>query len=359
MKGQAQMNILMDKIIIFIICILLNYTKFPSLFSGVIVILSALTVACIQFAFPKKSVQLSLISIYFLLAFYFNPLFLLFPLIIYDGFNYKEIITYTVLIIMSLISLVIYPGISIIYLVVCYSLSYYLYHLSSDLNKSRREIIVLKDTSTENKILAEERNEMILKNQTSQIYTATLTERNRIAREIHDNVGHLLTRSILQLAAIKTINRDENLTPHFVNLNDTLNQAMTSIRNSVHDLHDESIDLKSAVNEMTKDITNFEILLDYSIDSHIKKEIKYEFLAIIKESINNAVKYSNGNTIKIVLREHPAFYQLLIEDNGTNGNIDTSNGIGLKNITARVKNLNGTIKISTDMNFRIFISVMK
>lgn len=353
------MNIFIDQILLFVICISLNYTLFPSLFSAVIVTLSALTVSCIQFAFPNKRWQLGLIIIYFVAAIFYEPLFLLFPLVIFYGFSYKNSAVHIIIITMSSISLFAYRNSMIIFLILCYIISFYLYYLSSQLNKSRKIIIELKDKSTENKILAEEKNEMILKNQTSQIYAATLQERNRIAREIHDNVGHLLTRSILQLAALKTINKEETLTPHFDTLNDTLNQAMTSIRNSVHDLHNESIDLQSAINDMTKNITDFTVSFDYSITTQLKMETKYEFLAIIKEALNNAVKYSNGDRIKIVLREHPAFYQLLIEDNGTNGNVDTSKGIGLKNITARVENLKGTMKISTNNNFRIFISVMK
>ena len=47
------------------------------------------------------------------------------------------------------------------------------------------------------------------RNQDYEIYLATLKERNRIAREIHDNVGHMLTRSILQLGALSVINKDE------------------------------------------------------------------------------------------------------------------------------------------------------
>lgn len=49
------------------------------------------------------------------------------------------------------------------------------------------------------------------RNQDYEIYLATLKERNRIAREIHDNVGHMLTRSILQLGALSVINKDETV----------------------------------------------------------------------------------------------------------------------------------------------------
>ena len=49
----------------------------------------------------------------------------------------------------------------------------------------------LRDDSTEKNLLLEEKNHMLVEKQNYEIYTATLKERNRIAREIHDNVGHL------------------------------------------------------------------------------------------------------------------------------------------------------------------------
>lgn len=73
----------------------------------------------------------------------------------------------------------------------------------------------------------------------------TLRERNRIAREIHDNVGHMLSRSILQMGALITIHKEEPLHGQLAGVGETLNQAMNSIRESVHDLHDESIDLRA------------------------------------------------------------------------------------------------------------------
>ena len=68
---------------------------------------------------------------------------------------------------------------------------------------------------------------------------ATLKERNRIAREIHDNVGHMLSRAILQMGALSTVYEEEPLHGQLLKVNDTLNLAMNNIRESVHDLHDD------------------------------------------------------------------------------------------------------------------------
>lgn len=215
-----------------------------------------------------------------------------------------------------------------------------------------------RDASVEHDLLVDQRNRELMEKQDASIYMATLQERNRIAREIHDNVGHMLTRSILQVGAIKVINQSEELKEPLENLQETLNAAMTSMRNSVHDLHDESVDLKSSIEKLTAELENFQVQLDYDMGQAIPRDVKYAFIAITKEAVNNAVKYSNGDSVSVILREHPGFYQLLIADNGTGARI-REQGIGLQNMKERVDALGGTIKITTENGFRILISIMK
>ena len=71
------------------------------------------------------------------------------------------------------------------------------------------EIRRIKDDSEERTLLLAEKNKALQEKQNYEIYAATLRERNRIAREIHDNVGHLLSRTILLTGAAKTVNRDK------------------------------------------------------------------------------------------------------------------------------------------------------
>ena len=222
----------------------------------------------------------------------------------------------------------------------------------------KEELKVLHDDQTEKDMIQKEHDRMLMENQNNMIYMATLKERNRIAREIHDNVGHTLTRSILQLGAIKAINTEPVLKKPLEDLHGSLGDAMTNIRKSVHDLHDESIDLESSIRQLTEGISALDIHVDYDMSNTIPKDIKYSFIAITKEAVSNAVKHSNGDTLDILLREHPGFYQLIVKDNGTDIKINNT-GIGLANITDRVNAMKGTLKISTDNGFKLLITVAK
>lgn len=233
--------------------------------------------------------------------------------------------------------------------------------------KLAQEVIHLKDSSTELRLAMQKRQQDLLEKQDYEIHLATLQERNRIAREIHDNVGHMLSRSILQMGALQTIHKEEPLHGQLVAINDTLSQAMNNIRESVHDLHNESLDLKQALREVTDEFRDkYEIAFTYDMSAAVPRNVKYCFLAITKESLANVVRHSNATRVSLYFCEHPGFYQMLVEDNGTDIKVKEAqiakaqvSGIGLSNMRERVEALGGTIAFLTDKGFEIRISVPK
>lgn len=224
----------------------------------------------------------------------------------------------------------------------------------------------IRDDGVERNLLLKEKNQTLLEKQDYEIYTATLKERNRIAREIHDNVGHMLARSILMVGAMKAVHGEGNLAVSLNQLEDTLNAAMTSVRSSVHDLHDESVDLKEVLRSLAKECTFCPVELEYDMGYDVPREIKYSFIAIVREGLHNVVKHSNATRVKVIAREHPGLYQLIIEDNGTKNlrkdygqMTDAVTGIGICNMKDRVEACGGRFQIQTDQGFRIFITVPK
>jgi signal transduction histidine kinase len=203
------------------------------------------------------------------------------------------------------------------------------------------------------------KNHDLMEKQDYEINLATLNERNRIAMEIHDNVGHLLSRCLLQLGAVMAVNKDYRIKEGLSSIKDTLSQAMTSIRNSVHNLHDDAIDLYSQISGLVAEFDFCPATLDYELDDDIDIKLKYCFIAIVKEALSNIIAHSNATEVRIILHEHPALYQLIIEDNGSSGEYKPDNGIGLRNISDRVNSFNGNININTENGFRIFISIPK
>lgn len=217
--------------------------------------------------------------------------------------------------------------------------------------------ISLRDSDTEEKLTLQEQAQTLIENQDAGIKIATLQERTRIAREIHDNVGHLLSRSILQVGAMLTVKKDDE---SLLLLKESLDAAMQGIRSSVHDLRDDALDLETSARQILADYTSYRTYFEYDIAPELPVAITYCFLTITKEALANITKHSNADTIRISMKEYTSLYRLSIADNGTDIKIPEENtGMGLENMQARVSALKGTIRFSAQNGFHIFVSIPK
>jgi signal transduction histidine kinase len=237
-------------------------------------------------------------------------------------------------------------------------LTYVLKNRTKALETLEKDYKQLRDTTKEISIQLEKQNKELMEKQDDEIHLATLKERNRIARDIHDNVGHLLSRTLLQIGALLVITRDKAIHDNLLLIKSSLSEAMDSIRNSVHNLHEKSINLQIEIQKLIHNFNFCSIQFHNEIETELEKNLKNCFITITKEALSNVIKHSNATEVIINMREHPALYQLVIQDNGVNPKINTE-GMGLKNIADRVTAVNGNLNISTDKGFKLFISVPK
>ncbi|MFA9378888.1 MAG: sensor histidine kinase [Lachnotalea sp.] len=353
------MAIIYDKTILLLFC-LFTIVFFPNSLFMVLCLLVAVSISSLCYYFQSSRVTTIFVLLYYGLCI-LNPLFCMFlPMILYDIALYKLKYIGAVGILISIQYLMLnnlYA--SILFVLVCIA-SINMQNKTEKYDKLQNEYKRIRDTSQELNLYLRNKNRMLIEKQDDEIHLAMLKERNRIAREIHDNVGHMLSRSLLQVGALLVVCKDETILNNLLALKDTLNNAMNNIRESVHDLHDESIDLYSNINAIIGNFSDYKVVFDYDLSDQVSKKIKYCFIMIIKEAFSNIAKHSNADCIDIIIREHPVFYQLLINDNGTKIQIeDLDSGIGLENMNARVENLNGTISIDHSNGFKIFISIPK
>lgn len=347
-----------DKIIIWIFGILLAVQMKDSLISVLIVLIALIAGAFVIYIQNRKAVT-GIWAVYLLLC-VMEPSFTFFlPLLFYDSVRYR-IYWGALGIIPMYLAREIYEGWQIALWILVSVMAVIMAEKTKQVETLKSDIIHLRDTSTELNLIMSERNRELMEKQDYEIHLATLRERNRIAREIHDHVGHMLSRSILQMGALATVYKEEPIHQQLISVNNTLNMAMNNIRESVHDLHDDAIDLKQAVLEATREIReSYDFHFEYDMTEPIPRKVKYCLIATVKEAMSNIVKHSNADKIQVVFREHPGFYQLSIEDNGTTIKKNRESGIGLINMRERVEALNGTIHIYTEKGFRIKITIQK
>ncbi|MEG0283330.1 MAG: histidine kinase [Erysipelotrichales bacterium] len=281
----------------------------------------------------------------------------LIPLCIYDTLIKKYyFINSIILVSILLISSYSFTIKLILLIVVCMTLVTSI--LVNKNNKAKE--IEIKDKDEIERLLLELDNQknQLIDAQDSKVEYAMLSERGRIAREIHDNVGHILSSSIIQVGALKTINEDQKINPLLDNLDTSLNQGMDAIRNSVHNIHAQSLNLEMELNNIIENYKFCPVKLSYNLKSNTDKKIKLNILTIVKEALNNTTKHSNATIVTMSIRELPNHYQLIINDNG-NQFKENDNGIGLVSIQERIESLKGITNINNEDGFKIHITIPK
>lgn len=189
-----------------------------------------------------------------------------------------------------------------------------------------------------------------------------LKERNRIAREMHDNVGHSLTMSLVELENYALDNVPEGKRDEYNKITARIRKALHDLRTTVHKMRDSA----SYLNEIDKLIENLKmdniVAINYSRDDikNIKEEIYKCLYNIIQESITNGIKHGNAKAFIIVIREQSNNIVLRIINNGK-GCTAYKKGFGMKSMEGRLHALGGTLNIDTavDEGFTVTAKVPK
>ena len=212
--------------------------------------------------------------------------------------------------------------------------------------------------SKEKQLKLQSENERLIEAQDKGIELAISNERNRIARDIHDGVGHIISRTILQIGAILITEKDIKKKEPLEKVKASLDESMRELRRSLHNLQEDTINLKEELEKIINKYTFSEIVFNYSIEEIKNLNFNYSIIYIVNESLNNIIKHSNADLVEINLRETEDNIYILIKDNGSIKR-DIKYGIGLNSIEARVKTINGNLQISNENGFRIFINIEK
>jgi signal transduction histidine kinase len=185
---------------------------------------------------------------------------------------------------------------------------------------------------------------------------ATLQERNRIAREIHDSLGHSLTGLNIQLeTALKLIAIDPQKAQTFLASAKKLGSAaLQDIRSSVSLLRSTPLPgeaLKPSLEELIQNFHRTTGILPKStleISPSLSGEIATVIYRIVQESLTNISKYSDAKTVQIELRRNPSSVELVVRDDGKGFDIhQNTTGFGIQGMRERTVALGGTFQVKS------------
>jgi len=180
------------------------------------------------------------------------------------------------------------------------------------------------------------------------------TEKLRISRDLHDNIGSQLTYVISSLDNLNYIKDENKRNERLVDLEKFTKNTLNELRETIWTVNAKSITiaelylkLSEYINRLDKSLNKTSILLvdeNYQQNFILNSEQAINCFRSIQELITNAIKYSEAKEIKIVFEAK----QITITDNGIGFNINTiTKGHGLNNIMSRMNNKTSSVKIES------------
>lgn len=180
-------------------------------------------------------------------------------------------------------------------------------------------------------------------------------ERTRLAREIHDGIGHSLTTVFMQLQAALAIRRKEPQKAEriLISAQGITKDALNDIRTLISELRDADFSETSLPSRLKRLASNLKTIgLSYAFRTYGKSrevsvKVQKALYRITQEGINNAIKHANASKVSIILdyRDRERI-KLILKDNGI-GRENIKSGYGLIGIDERVKMLKGSFSLIT------------
>lgn len=186
--------------------------------------------------------------------------------------------------------------------------------------------------------------------------------RNRIARDLHDEIGSTLTGiSLFGTVALKSIDDQSKLTTLIEKMNESSQSATESINDIIWAIDTKNDTLDKLINRMRTyageimDSGAWHFSFDYDqklLEQEINMVNRRNVYLIFKEAVNNAIKYSGGDRIAVHISQHGNSITLSIKDNGQGFDLSSSpqnslGGNGIDNMKRRAAELEGKLYISS------------
>ena len=183
-------------------------------------------------------------------------------------------------------------------------------------------------------------------------------ERNRMARDLHDGLGGLLSGVKLQLGAMKgNLILSEEMGRSFNNALNKLDESINEMRRVAHNMMPEAL-LKLGLQQALQDYCdglsesgNFRITGEFhGLEKRLDASTEVVVYRIVQELLNNAVKHSGADQILAQVMRQELALTITVEDNGKGYEVadpDSKVGAGLRNIRSRVDYLKGQLDIQS------------
>ena len=180
-------------------------------------------------------------------------------------------------------------------------------------------------------------------------------ERKRLAEDLHDSVGQVLSAIKLNLHRLDKTCVNESAQNLFVDTRKLADECIQEIRNIIQNVLPPVLTdygLGEALEGLcvkVQQTTDVKVELDNNLDkARFTSGIDLAFYRIAQELFSNAIKHSGATKIHVAIKKEGGYLVMEFKDNGKGFNIsNVKHGFGLKNLESRVQLINGEINIYT------------
>jgi len=186
------------------------------------------------------------------------------------------------------------------------------------------------------------------------VYQSQLEERNHLAQQLHDELGHTLAGNIMRLEAIKLSLEQSKSKELLEEVIDNLRTGMDAIRSILKNIKPEKSSLNiSGIKSMLSEIKDIDFHLDYSSDISLITIPMWKVINTnIKEAVTNMLKYSEAKNCKITFERMNTLYKVTIVDDGI-GCSNIKPGIGITGMQQRMIELDGQLILDGRNGFNL------
>ncbi|MCL1823383.1 MAG: sensor histidine kinase [Oscillospiraceae bacterium] len=196
----------------------------------------------------------------------------------------------------------------------------------------------------------------------SKMHLTELSERTRIAQDIHDHVGHEVSGALIALqTALKLYENGDSRAGELLNQTVArLESASANLRETVHNLKPAQTSGKSGVELLKELCVSFTFCgTTFSASGNLNGFNNWDMLITnLKEALTNIARHSNATHVEIRLDGNKNHIRMMISDNGKKSR-DMHLGLGLTGMRERVHAAKGTMTVNTDNGFKIICVVPK
>ncbi len=197
----------------------------------------------------------------------------------------------------------------------------------------------------------------------SKAQASVLAERNRIAGELHDHIGHTISSAIVQAEAYKALYLNAPPTEQMVaqrraldGVIKTLKDGMIDIRTSLHHLRNSALDFDATLRAMQSKYPGLELSLYLHETATMPYDMKQKLIRLVSEVLANTVKHADATQLKISVVRQRDFYSVTAKDNGSpRGKVKM--GIGLTNMQALADSYRGSFNYGYQNGFYVHLTL--